>query len=166
MGASLSAPPCLALPLMVHSMKLGPGLTLLGLSFPICKLGFLHTYREGRIQCKAPGSPSCCWSWFGGRASFLGPLLKGAWSSAHRASLPPEGLWRGAASPWNPVGLPWGLSSALTGWPSRALRGTWLMKAAPSRASGEAPWVCPHWCLREGERTQESAGKSGRGFHQ
>lgn len=51
------SPPCLASPLMIHShlqvMKHGPGLALLGFSFPICKLGFLHAYLAGGIHCKA-----------------------------------------------------------------------------------------------------------------
>lgn len=61
-------------------MKLGQGLALLGLHYPVCNLRFPCAHLEGGSPAQDTWKllPALSWSWFGGNASFLGPLLKGA----------------------------------------------------------------------------------------
>lgn len=124
--------------------------------FPSVNSGFFTPTSQGESTAKHPGASSCCWLplVLVGRKNLLpGACAKG--SSGAQLTVPACPL-RGCGWEQPPRGAQWacgvlargwclprGISSVLMGWPSWAPREAWLMKAAPSRASGEAPTGLP-----------------------
>lgn len=160
----------------LQAVELEQGLALLGHGSPSVNLGvFTPTSWGDPVQStrKPLPVPHCLLSWF------QGCLLSGSagGSSGVQFNLP-AGLLRGHGGEQPPVGLrgPVGLwpgacachvgSSQPIGWPSLAPPGAWLMKAAPSRASGGPPRACPQWCLREKERTPGQCWEGRERFNQ
>ena len=107
---------------------------------------------------------SCHQFWFGGSASFLGPLLKDVQELSSPCQLAPWGVMGAYGFPAQGQCLPWAIFSVLMGWHSQAPHGGWLTKPASFRASREKGLLSV--CIREEERTQESAGRSRKGFRQ